>query len=105
MALAEVERPKVLYRRQVDIPPLDPSETPSNVRRLSQYVYNIAIPNGDLRRGQVEALRETVNAFQQGIRVGYVEQASGYGKSRYMQEIGRGFGGRIVYVTSGETTS
>ena len=105
MATAEVERPRVLYKRPIDFPPLVLNEIPYNVRQLRKYVYGTAITRGDLRRGQVEALEETVKAFEKGERVGYVEQVSGYGKSRYMEEVGKGFGGRIVYITPGETGS
>ncbi len=105
MAVAEIERPRVLYRRPIDFPPLEPFEIPPNVRSLSRYVHDVAIPRGDLRRGQLEALNETVQAFQRGERVGYVEQVSGYGKSRYMQEISAGFGDQQVYIVPGERAS
>lgn len=105
MVVVETERPRILYKRPIDVPPLEPSEVPINVRQLRKYVYQTSIPRGDLRRGQVEALEETVRFFEQGGRVAYVEQASGYGKSRWMEEVGIGYGGRQVYVTSGETAS
>ena len=105
MVVAERERPRTLYRRPIDVPPFENGEVPGNVKHLREYVHNVAIPRGDLRRGQVEALEETVTFLEQGGRVAYVEQASGYGKSRWMEEVGIGYGGRQVYVTPGETAS
>lgn len=105
MVVVERERPRTLYRRPIDVPPFEHGEIPDNVKHLREYVYNIAIPRGNLRRGQVEALEETVRFLEQGGRIAYIEQASGYGKSRWMEEVGTGFGGRQVYVTPGETAS
>ena len=105
MTTAETERPQTLYRRPIDVPPFERGEIPGNVKHLREYVHNIAIPRGDLRRGQVEALEETVRFLEQGGRVAYVEQSSGYGKSRWMEEVSIGYGGRQVYITPGETAS
>ena len=105
MVTAEREHKQALYRRPIDVPPFEDGETPDNVKHLRDYVYSVAIPRGDLRNGQVEALEETVRFLEQGGRVAYVEQSSGYGKSRWMEEVGNGYGGRQVYVTPGETAS
>jgi len=50
-------------------------------------------------------LKRQLGFLEQGGRVAYVEQSSGYGKSRWMEEVGIGYGGRQVYVTPGETAS
>jgi len=93
------------FKRPIDAPALLPETIPDGVQSLYEHVHGVALPRGDLRRGQAEALVETVNFLQSGGRVAYVEQVSGYGKSRYMEEVGEGFGGRQLYITPGETGS
>ena len=46
-----------------------------------------------------------LDSLSKAVVFAYVEQSSGYGKSRWMEEVGIGYGGRQVYVTPGETAS
>lgn len=96
--MAEIVRP-------IDLPPIDEAEIPEGVVRLEEYLNDVSFPRNNLRRGQREALENTLAFLQEGGRTCYVEQASGYGKSRYMQEISRGFGGTQVFIVPGESSS
>ncbi|MDO8269495.1 MAG: hypothetical protein Q7T54_02385, partial [Candidatus Levybacteria bacterium] len=102
----EIEREKGrAMTRPVDIPNFAPDNIPLGVYSLERYVHETALARGDLRRGQSEALVEVVNFFREGGRVGYVEQVSRYGKSRLMEEIGKGFAGTQVYITPHEAAT
>jgi superfamily II DNA or RNA helicase len=101
MTSPEVIKPS--FKRPIDAPALRFSEIPRNVRDLRKHIYDTALPRGDLRRGQAEALEETVKFFEQGGRSAYVEQVSGYGKSRFMTEISNGYGGKQTFIVPGET--
>lgn len=94
-------------RKPIDIPKTPEGQTPDWIDGFSDTILNEIIPDSlpPLRWGQVEALTETVKFFREGGRAGYIEQASGYGKSLFVQKLIIANPGRsVVYVPSRTAT-